>query len=93
MISWMTKYRSQVKRLSDEIIVFFHRSNRPVYLGEISMFINKNIELTEELVEELVALKMIRKATAEEICKIGGRFDSLVYVLVCCASPKIAHRP
>ncbi len=93
MISWMSKYESQVKRLSDEIIVFFHRSNRPVFLGEISTFINKNIELTEELVEELVTSNVIRKATIEEIFKVGGRFDSCVLVLVGNASPKLAHRP
>lgn len=93
MTNWIAKYKSHVPFLLEEIVMFFHRVGRPVYLGEVSTYISKNIELTEELIEELVEQGTLRKATPEEILKLDGRSDSVVYVLLDRPSPKLAHRP
>ena len=93
MTTWISRYGSQVPRLMDEIVMLFHRTCRPMFLGEVSTYIAKNIDLTEELIEELIVQGKIRRATPEEILKLGGRSDSIVLALVGCVSPRMAHRP
>jgi hypothetical protein len=93
MIKWIPKYESQVPFLLNEIVIFFHRSARPAYVGEVSLFINKNIELTEELIDVLVDRGTLRRACAAEMKAVDAYSDACMYTLVDKPSPKVAFRP
>ena len=68
--------------MRDRIIRRFHRSNRPLYLGEISIEIGRSLETTEKIIDDLVHEGIIRLANCVELKEFGADFGAAIYVLV-----------
>ena len=83
----------RVNTYLDMIIRAFHRTARPMYLGEISLDLKLSLDYAEALVEELVFREVIRPATVEEITKLEARSGSSIYILIGKPTQKLAHAP
>jgi hypothetical protein len=68
-------------KLVKKAICFFHRMKRPVLLGEVSLWIDAQLDRTEEVLDVLVDDKHIHKMTSEEM-KSQGLGDRNYYIVI-----------
>ena len=76
-----------------KIMRYFHKINRPTFLGHVAVEIGHSIEQTELFFDTCVDRGYIRKATIQELAQVGGNSHSIVYVLVGRDCPRYSHIP
>jgi hypothetical protein len=64
-----------------EVLRYFHRVDRCVYLGELAVEVGWSTERMEQVVAALVSSGTVRPATDEEKFAVDAPRDSNVYVL------------
>lgn len=79
------------KLLFDRIMREFHRSYRPVLLGELSSVVGWSLERTQQAVDALMKDGMIRHASAEEKASRDLGAEANAYVIVVAKCLSIAH--
>ena len=60
----------------------FHKSTRPLYLGEISVSIGYSLVRTHEFVSDLILSGKLRNANQEDLKIVDGRPGDTVFALV-----------
>lgn len=68
-------------KLVKRALRFFHRMKRPVLLGEVSLWIDAQLDRTEEVLDTLIEDKQVHKMTAEEMKK-QGLGDRNYYIVI-----------
>lgn len=76
-------------RVIDSITQYFHKSDRPVYLGEVAVQVGRNLAQVEALFEIMIERGIIRHASPGDCCDVGFNPTAEVYVLT---SDKISLR-
>lgn len=71
-----------ISLLRPRVLRALHQNIGPLFIGEISTKIDRNMQLTQMTVDSLVDDGIIRRATHDEIRQRGGSKDSNVYALV-----------
>mgnify|MGYP006300739577 CR=1 FL=1 len=78
----------------EEALRHFHRVDRPVFLGELSLVVGMSLRRTEDVLRELVEGGHVRPATREELSALGvDPTATEAHVLTRSASMSLAHRP
>lgn len=60
---------------------YFHRMKRPVLLGEVSLWIDAQLDRTEEVLDSLIEDKQVHKMTSDEMKK-KGLGDRHYYIVI-----------
>jgi hypothetical protein len=83
---------NDLQRYRDSALLFFNRCDRPVFTGELAVYVSLNLEQTIELLEDLVESKHVRCLTALEKKQLDMHSASEAFVLLTKAVPKLAYR-
>lgn len=75
-----------------KIIQLFHRSTRPLFLGQISLEIGWSLERTEKMIQLLISQHVIRCADVSELKFVDAHPESNVFVLLSERSIARAHK-
>lgn len=75
-----------------ESIRFFHRSTRPILLGELSLYVGLSLDRSRMIVNVLLERGIIRHATFDELAAIDVSKNAVAYVLAVQPSLNLAYR-
>lgn len=94
MRTWPPKSDDQVKTVAQDrkrkILRLFHRVGRPMLIGEVAMQANLHLEVVSVLLEDMVADKLLRHPTSEELSPKTEALFKNRYILIGPVSAKIA---
>jgi DNA-binding MarR family transcriptional regulator len=83
MTKWIDKQSPEFRhKLHDRVVRMLARLQRPVFLGEIAIEIGVSLSQAESAIKRMVMAGLVRPATPQEISRVNGRSDAVVYALV-----------
>lgn len=88
----MSSLLEQNHPLIVESIRYFHKLNRPILLGELSLYVDVSLERSQRIVERLIDMGIVRSATEKELFSINASSKSFVYVLAVKRDLSLAYR-
>lgn len=80
---WLEKRCINVEDIVCRVESFLETKSRPVFVGELSLFLGRNLEFCDELISVLLERGSIRHATTQEKLFMHANVDSFAYVFVC----------
>jgi len=66
----------------NKIVMLFHRSMRPLFLGQVSMDIGWSLERTEMMINCLIGKGVLRHASLSERTYLGVDANANIFALV-----------
>lgn len=91
MTKWFKDAKEPPQKALQKIVSYFHRVDRPVYLGYVSVEVGYSLAQTEDMLHALEDAGVVRQLTAQE--KVELQIDSRanIWVLVDRAHPAKAN--
>ena len=75
----------------DKIVNYFHRLEKPVFIGQVALYVGYSIEQTEAMLAALIDVGVIRIMTRDEKNVQGMDPRACVYTLTDLARPSLAN--